>query len=145
MPVLTHAPPSCLRLQMDEAAVGIPPGMPIYDVQTDFPHHFQPRSKLGDMVARVAKASPEMLNLLRVPAYPLPYPGARSILRWETTMVKPPHLKTLSACAFLAWLDLMATSFIFKALCWLALQESGRGRHGLHAASCLGSVQMLCM
>ena len=79
---------SLLPAQMDEAAVGIPPGMPIYDVQTDFPHHFQPRSKYADMLARVAEASPDMLRLLDTPDYPLPYPGARHILRWETTMVR---------------------------------------------------------
>ena len=75
------------RLQLDEAAVGIPSDMPIYDVQTDFPFFYEPRSQYTDMLQRVGEAEPEMLRLLEEPDYPLPYPGAREILRWEMTMV----------------------------------------------------------
>ena len=77
-----------MAAQLDEAAVDVPEDMPLYDTQTDFPWHFQPHAPYADMLARVAEAAPQMLQLLDAPDHPLPYPGAQHILRWETTMVR---------------------------------------------------------
>jgi hypothetical protein len=75
-------------VQLNDVAVEVPPGIPIYDMRTDLPWHYEPQSKWADMLERVAAADPDMLKMLEMEDYPPPYPGARSILRWETYMVR---------------------------------------------------------
>lgn len=75
-------------MQLKEAAVPVPEGIPIYDMRTDMPWHYAPQSKYADLYQRVAAADPDMLKMLEMEDYPAPYPGARSILRWETYMVR---------------------------------------------------------
>ena len=74
--------------QLDEAAVPVPGGIPIYDMRTDFPWHYEPKMRWAEMLERVAAADPDILKTLDLEDYPAPYPGARSILHWETYMVR---------------------------------------------------------
>ncbi len=77
------------HVQLNDVAVEVPEGIPIYDMRTDIPWHFEPQSKWADMLERVAAADPDMLKMLELGEdYPAPYPGARSIIRWETYMVR---------------------------------------------------------
>ncbi len=59
----------------------------MYDVRTDMPWHFEPYQPYMDLLNRVADAEPELLEQLEEDDYPPPYPGARSILHWTSTMV----------------------------------------------------------
>lgn len=86
--------------QLDEAAVPVPEGIPIYDMRTDIPWHYEPQMKWADMLERVAAADPDILKTLQVEDYPAPYPGARSILHWETYMVcRPTSMLLFLLCA----------------------------------------------
>jgi hypothetical protein len=62
----------------------------MYDVRTDMPWHFEPRSKQMELLQRIAEAEPELLEMLEEEEYPPPYPGARPILEWESQMVWHP-------------------------------------------------------
>ncbi|BDA45660.1 hypothetical protein COCOBI_07-4470 [Coccomyxa sp. Obi] len=99
------------RAQLDEAAVPVPEGIPIYDMRTDIPWHYEPQMKWADMLERVAAADPDILKTLQVEDYPAPYPGARSILHWETYMV------------LMAGPDHLSHPISKKAKCWLYLRE----------------------
>ena len=74
--------------QMDEAAIQVPDDMPMYDVRTDIPWHFEPRMPYADMLERIREADPELLEVLDEEEHPPPYPGAKSILHWTTNMVR---------------------------------------------------------
>ncbi|CAL8470756.1 g10298 [Coccomyxa elongata] len=99
------------QAQLDEAAVPVPEGIPIYDMRTDIPWHYEPRMKWAEMLERVAAADPDILKTLQVEDYPAPYPGARSILHWETYMV------------LMAGPDDLSHPINKKAKCWLYLRD----------------------
>ena len=88
-------------MQLNDVSVKVPEGIPIYDMRTDIPWHYKPQSKWADMLERVAAANPDMLKMLEMPEYPAPYPGARSILRWETYMVRSSNIQEELSTAFL--------------------------------------------
>jgi hypothetical protein len=79
----------CGAPQLDDMSVGVPRDMPMYDMRSDVPWFYEPRSRHADLLARVAAQDPALLAMLAEPEPPLPYPGARPILRWETQMVRP--------------------------------------------------------
>lgn len=99
------------QAQLDKAAVPVPEGIPIYDMRTDIPWHYEPQMKWADMLERVAAADPDILETLQVEDYPAPYPGARSILHWETYMV------------LMGGPDSLSHPISKKAKCWLYLRE----------------------
>lgn len=89
----------------------VPEGIPIYDMRTDIPWHYEPRMKWAEMLERVAAADPDILKTLQVEDYPAPYPGARSILHWETYMVCSPTSCCCSRFAPACMLHVAARSY----------------------------------
>jgi hypothetical protein len=75
-------------LQLHENSIKVPEGLPIYDLQTDIPWFFEAKTPWADTVRRTLETNPELIQLLKSPDPPKPYPGAKSILRWETNMVR---------------------------------------------------------
>ena len=75
--------------QLDDLSVGVPRDMPMYDMRSDVPWFYEPQTKYADLLERVAAEDPALLAMLDEPEPPLPYPGARHILHWETQMVRP--------------------------------------------------------
>eukprot|EP00884_Botryococcus_braunii_P001638 jgi/Botrbrau1/11475/Bobra.0360s0003.2 len=69
----------------------IPPGVPLYDMQTTFPYFYEPRNPAQELLEWKEKEVPGFLeNLIWSPAAgeeAPPYPGARQILRWQTNLV----------------------------------------------------------
>lgn len=58
-------------------------------MQTDLPWFFDAQSPYADLVQRTLETEPELVKLLLAPERPKAYPDAKSILRWETNMVRP--------------------------------------------------------
>ncbi len=75
-------------LQLDGASLKVPDGVPIYDLQTDIPWFFEAQAPYTDLVQRTLDTDPELVKLLLAPEHPKAHPEAKSILRWETNMVR---------------------------------------------------------
>lgn len=73
--------------ELHENSIKVPEGLPIYDLQTDIPWFFEAKTPWADTVRRTLDTNPELIQLLKSPDPPKPYPGAKSILRWETNMI----------------------------------------------------------
>lgn len=80
---------SFIMLQLDGASLKVPDGVPIYDLQTDIPWFFEAQAPYTDLVQRTLETNPELVELLLAPEHPKAHPEAKSILRWETNMVRP--------------------------------------------------------
>ena len=78
-------------LQLEGNSLTVPEGVPIYDLQTDIPWFFENHTPWTDLVKRTLETNPELVQLLMSPEQPTPYPEAKSILRWETNMVRTAH------------------------------------------------------
>ena len=79
---------SCTALQLDAASLKVPDGVPIYDLQTDIPWFFDAKAPWADLVQRTLETEPDLVKQLLAPERPKPHPEAKSILRWETNMVR---------------------------------------------------------
>ena len=90
--VLIQMPVTLLiALQLEGNSLTVPEGVPIYDLQTDIPWFFENHTPWADLVKRTLETDPELVQLLMSPEQPIPYPEAKSILRWETNMVRTAH------------------------------------------------------
>ena len=76
-------------MQLDGTSLKVPDGVPIYDLQTDLPWFFEAQTPYADLVQRTLETQPELIKLLLAPEHPKAHPEAKSILRWETNMVRP--------------------------------------------------------
>ena len=60
-------------------------------MQTDLPWFFEAQTPYADLVQRTLETEPELVKLLLAPERPKAHPDAKSILRWETNMVRPAY------------------------------------------------------
>lgn len=106
---LHHRPVSCPELtgyvwvsltvraecwaQLTAVSDEVPPGVPLYDLQSTFPYFYEPRNPAQELLDWKEQNDPAFFeNMLLNPAAaeePAPYPGARQILRWQTNLVCP--------------------------------------------------------
>jgi hypothetical protein len=76
------------ELDAEFAGRAVPPGANVYDMRATFPYFYAPRG--GALVGAAASAAIEAGAAAADPSPPPPRPGARKIVRWETTVVLHP-------------------------------------------------------
>lgn len=78
--------------QLHEASQDVPPGLPLYDLQTTFPYFYEPRNPAFELLEKVKEEDPDtyqnFLDSMDREEEEPPHPGARQIVHWETNLVR---------------------------------------------------------